>query len=186
MNIQIKNMVCPRCVSSVRGILNDLGIEFSNLELGRVEVISKLSASQQNKLQQKLKAQGFELLKGEEESMINVIKSIIINQVHYSDNTSDLNLSELLSKKLLTSYSKLSKTFSKQEGVTIEQYLLQQRIEKVKELLSYDEKTISEIAFESGYSSTAHLSNQFKKITGMTPSKFRKLNNRSRKPLDDI
>jgi len=188
MILQIKNMVCPRCLSSVRTILNDMQIEYNHIELGIVELDREMSEEQKEKLSNKLQAQGFELLNSEESKVINAIKSFVINKIHYTDTSqhSNHNLSDELSKELHTSYSKMSKTFSRVEGITIEQYLLQQRIEKVKELLSYEEKTISEIAFDLGYSSTAHLSAQFKKITGMPPSAFKKITKNRRKSLDDI
>lgn len=188
MILQIKNMVCPRCLSSVRTILNDMQIEYNRIELGIVELNKEMSEEQKEKLSNKLQTQGFELLNSEESKVINAIKSFVINKIHYTDTSqhSNHNLSDELSKELHTSYSKLSKTFSRVEGITIEQYLLQQRIEKVKELLSYEEKTISEIAFDLGYSSTAHLSAQFKKITGMPPSAFKKITKNRRKSLDDI
>ncbi len=188
MILQIKNMVCPRCLSSVRTILDDMRIEYNQIELGIVELSKEITHKQKEKLSEKLQTQGFELLSSRESKIINSIKSFVINKVHYLDSSqrSSYNLSDELSKELHISYSKLSKTFSRVEGITIEHYVLQQRIEKAKELLSYGEKTISEIAFEMGYSSTAHLSSQFKKITGMPPSEFRKFTEKRRKPLDDI
>lgn len=181
-------MVCPRCLISIRTILNDMQIQYNRIELGIVEINKEITEKQKVELSEKLQTQGFELLNREESKVINAIKSFIINKVHYTDTSqhSNHNLSDDLSKELHTSYSKLSKTFSRVEGITIEQYQLQQRIEKVKELLSYEEKTISEIAFNLGYSSTAHLSAQFKKMTGMTPSEFKKLTYHPRKSLDDI
>ena len=181
-------MVCPRCLSSVRTILDDMQIEYNQIELGIVELSKEITEKQKEILSYKLQKQDFELLNTEESKIINSIKSFVINKVHYSETSqrSSYNLSDQLSKELHTSYSKLSKTFSRAEGITIEQYVLQQRIEKAKELLSYGEKTISEIAFEMGYSSTAHLSSQFKKITGMSPSAFRKIKKYRRKPLDDV
>ena len=179
-------MVCPRCLSSVRTLLNELQIAYTSIELGTVVLDRDISKDQQKEFSKKLLSQGFELLNSEESKIINAVKSYIINKVHYTHQHSNYNLSDELSKELHTSYSKLSKTFSRVEGITIEQYLLQQRIEKVKELLSYEEKTISEIAFDLGYSSTAHLSAQFKKITGMPPSAFKKITKNRRKSLDDI
>jgi AraC-like DNA-binding protein len=172
----------------VRNVLNELGLVYNRVDLGLVDLVKELTEEQKLKLTSALEAQGFELLDSEESKVINAIKSFVINKVHYTDTSqqSNYNLSDELSKKLHTSYSKLSKTFSRIEGVTIERYLLQQRIEKVKELLSYEEKNISEIAFELGYSSTAHLSGQFKKITGMSPTAFRKLSKKPRKALDDL
>lgn len=181
-------MVCPRCVSSVGNILNDIEIKYNHIELGKVEVHKEITEKQIEKLSEKLRIQGFELLNSEESKTINEIKSFVINKIHYNDasHNSNRNLSDELSKELHSSYSKLSKMFSRVQGVTIEQYLLQQRIERVKELLSYEEKTISEIALDLGYSSTAHLSAQFKKITGMPPSAFKKITKNKRRSLDDI
>ncbi|MCB9261176.1 MAG: helix-turn-helix transcriptional regulator [Flavobacteriales bacterium] len=181
-------MVCPRCLSSVRTILDDMQIEYNQIELGIVELSKEITHKQKEKLSEKLQTQGFELLSSRESKIINSIKSFVINKVHYLDSSqrSSYNLSDELSKELHISYSKLSKTFSRVEGITIEHYFLQQRIEKAKELLSYGEKTISEIAFDLGYSSTAHLSAQFKKITGMPPSAFKKITKNRRKSLDDI
>ena len=118
--------------------------------------------------------------------LINAIKTYIVEKIHYGKHASDTNISDALAKHLNKDYSNLSKLFSKVEGITIEKYILHQKVEKVKELLSYDEKNISEIAFEMNYSSSAHLSNQFKKATVMTPSKFKKMTKNTRKELDTI
>lgn len=181
-------MVCARCVNSVRTILDDMKIEYNHVKLGIVELNKGMTIEKKEKFSQNLQILGFELLSSPESKVINAIKIYIINKVHYSDANqhSNQNLSNELSKELHTNYSKLSKTFSRVEGITIEQYFMQQRIEKVKEMLSYKEKTISEIAFDQGYSSTAHLSSQFKKITGMSPSDFKNNTKNQRKSLDDF
>ncbi len=179
-------MVCPRCLSSVRSVLNDLELTYNRVELGKVELTKELSEEQKAKLSAKLKAQGFGMLNTEESKIVNAIKSYMIEKVHYSKHRSNHNLSEELSQHLHYNYSKLSKIFSRVKGITIEQFLLQQRIEKAKELLSYEEKSISEIALDLGYSSTAHLSAQFKKITGMTPTAFKKLSGKPRISLDEL
>ncbi|SOE22902.1 Helix-turn-helix domain-containing protein [Spirosomataceae bacterium TFI 002] len=186
MRLQIKNMVCPRCLSSVRAVLDDSGIKYKNIELGSVELIGTLSESERNELERKLELQGFELLSSEESQVVNAIKSFIISKVHYNEKDFQVNLSTELSNLLRKEYSILSKTFSHTEGITIEQFLLHQRVEKVKELLSYEQKNISEIAIDLGYSSTAHLSSQFKKITGMTPTAFKKLAVKPRISIDKI
>lgn len=179
-------MVCPRCLSSVRAILNDLQLTYCKIELGKVELTNEPTKKQKDQLETRLQAQGFQLLNTEESKIVNAIKSYVIDKVHHVKHHSNTNLSDDLSNLLHINYSKLSKTFSRAEGVTIEQFLLGQRIEKVKELLSYEEKTIADIAFDMGYSSTPHLSAQFKKVTGMSPTEFKKLSDRPRKSLDDI
>jgi len=186
MNLQIKSMVCPRCISSIRNVLNELGIAYNKIELGSVELPEKLSDAQSAQLAHKLKQQGFELLSSEQAQIINAIKSFVIKKVHYSEEHSNIKLSAELSALLHKDYSTISKSFSRSEGITIEHYLLNQRIERVKELLSYEQKTISEIAIELGFSSTAHLSSQFKKITGMPPSAFKKLSKKPRNMLDKL
>lgn len=186
MVLQIKNMVCPRCISTVEQLLDSLGVDYSYVDLGKVILNKDIDQKKKNVLNERLIDQGFELLDGEEEKMINTIKSYIIQKVHHENDAQTINLSEQLSRLLLRDYSSISKTFSHSTGITIEQYMLNQRIEKVKELLSYQEMSVSEIALELGFSSVAHLSNQFKKITGMTPSEFKKLQNKPRKNIDAV
>ena len=184
--LYIKNMVCDRCKSSVREILKDIAIEFEDLELGEVTLKNPLNEKQQATLSTKLSEQGFELLKDRETQIINQIKSEVIRFVHHQPASLNQTLSAHLSVHLNREYSSLSKLFSQVEGRTIENYYIEQRIEQVKELIIYDELSLSEIAYKLNYSSVAHLSGQFKKVTGMTPTAFKKLGPQGRKPLDNI
>lgn len=184
--INIKNMVCPRCIDSVRGIFRELKISVANIQLGEVDVVNNLSSNQKSELRVKLKERGFELLEDQKSKTIDAIKSIIIKQIHHATEALIINFSTHLAEKLNQEYSSLSKLFSSVEGVTIEKYILHQKIEKVKELIHYNQLTLSEIAFQLNYSSVAHLSSQFKKETGMTPTAFKKLNINNRKNLDEV
>lgn len=186
MRVTIKNMVCPRCIESVADIFNRLDIPTSNIQLGEVILSEPLADSKKQGLTEQLRLRGFELLQDHKTKLVEQIKSIIIEQIHYNEDILKVNFSTLLSEKLNQEYTSLSRLFSAHEGVTIERFILRQKIEKVKELISYKELTLSEIAFKVGYSSVAHLSSQFKKETGMSPSEFKKLNNASRKSLDNI
>ena len=183
----IKNMVCARCIKTVTGIFQRVGAEMKNIQLGAVETKGDLSSEQLNSIRESLLAEGFELLDDQKVKLIEQIKNEIVHLVHYGElDEMKVNLSTHLSKKLHKDYNYLSNLFSSVESTTIEQYFILQKIEKVKELLVYDELSLSEIAFKLGYSSVAHLSNQFKKITGLTPSEFKKLKGHHRKHLDDL
>ncbi|AEV33913.1 DNA-binding domain-containing protein, AraC-type [Owenweeksia hongkongensis DSM 17368] len=184
--LYIKNMVCDRCKSSVRNILEDLQISFKELELGEVTLENPLNQAQQSNLSHQLSIQGFELLEDRETQIINQIKSEVIRFVHHQPTSESQTLSAHLSVHLNKEYSSLSKLFSQVEGRTIESYYIDQRIEHVKELIIYDELSLSEIAYKLNYSSVAHLSGQFKKVTGMTPSAFKKLGPQGRKSLDSV
>lgn len=182
----IKNMVCRRCIIIAQQIFDDLKISIERIELGKVILSKPLTDEQIEQLQKRLTEVGFELLDEKQTQLVNAIKSIIIEEIHHNNNASLLNFSSLLSQKLHYDYAYLSRLFSSIENRTIEKYILAQKIEKVKELLTYKEMTLSEIAFEMNYSSTAHLSAQFKKVTGMSPSAFKKLRENNRQPLDDL
>lgn len=184
--LDIKNMVCHRCINSVRDTLMAMDIPYNAIQLGEVELVKLLEESQKVAFAEQLQVLGFELLDNDESRLINTIKTYIVEMVHHGKHATDTNISDALAKHLHKDYSALSKLFSKVEGITIEKYILHQKVEKVKELLSYGEQTISEIAFEMNYSSSAHLSNQFKKVTGMTPTQFKKLKTNTRKALDHI
>ena len=180
-------MVCQRCKLAVENELRKIGLHPIKTELG--EVIIKedaLHKEQQDKLSKNLKALGFELLDDKRKKIIEQIKTLIINAIHYNDKQPQKNYSAFIAEKLHHDYSYLSKLFSETEGITIEQFIINQRIEKVKELLVYDEKNLSEIAYETGYSSVAHLSAQFKKITGQTPTVFKQSGIHHRKTLDNV
>ena len=187
MRLYIKNMVCHRCKMVVKSELEKLNLHPVSVALGEVIIEeNQLSKLQSTQLAEALKTVGFELIDDRKSQLIEGIKTFIINSVHYKDEQPKKNYSLLLSQHLHHNYSHLSNLFSQVEGITIEQYIINQKIEKVKELLLYKELSLSQIALQLGYSSTAHLSAQFKKITGMTPSTFKHLGAESRKSLDDI
>lgn len=182
----IKNMVCPRCIAAVRQIFTNMGLSIVLIELGKVVASNAIDASQKKNLKERLSALGFELLDDKHAQLINNIKSIIVQEIHYENEAPTVNFSTLLSEKLHYDYAYLSRLFSSVEGRTIEKFIMVQKIEKVKELLSYKEMTLSEIAFQMNYSSSAHLSNQFKKVTGMSPTEFKKLQKQDRLFIDDV
>ena len=184
--IFIRNMVCNRCIMVVQDTLNKLDIPATSIKLGEVELEKALSAEEKSKLAESLTKLGFELIDDKKSRMIEKIKTIIIRLVHHQENDAKANLSDMLSKELHHDYPYLSNLFSDVEGTTIEKYFIAQKIEKVKELLVYDELSLSEIAFRLNYSSVAHLSSQFKKITGLTPSHFKQIREDKRKPLDKV
>lgn len=186
MQLYIRNMVCDRCLMAVRQVLNDEGIEYRHLQLGEVELSAPLTAEQLERLSVQLKSIGFELLDDKKSRMVEKIKSTIISIIHHSDDELNLKLSAMLTDKLGKDYHYLTTLFSSVEGITIEKYAILQRIEKVKELMMYNEMTLSDIAFDMGYSSVQHLSQQFKKTTGLTPTQFRELKENTRKPIDKI
>ncbi|MBS1494151.1 MAG: helix-turn-helix transcriptional regulator [Bacteroidetes bacterium] len=190
-NLSIKNMVCARCVKVVRDELTGLGLNITEVNLGNVTLDKKPSASQLTKISNVLEQNGFELLDEKGAKTIEQIKNLIIESVHYNkgDKKETENFSSYISKKLNLDYNYLSSLFSSIEGITIEKFTILQKIEKVKELLVYDELSLGEIAFNLGYSSVQHLSNQFKSVTGITPSQFKQTHSKSlsaRKPLDKI
>lgn len=178
-------MVCPRCIEAVQALCNELSIETNKITLGTVTVPS-ISANQKTLLALKLSEKGFELLEDHKSKLINQIKALIVEHIHHQSQSLHVNFSTLISEKLNHEYTYLSRLFSSVEGITIEKYILRQKIERVKELIFYDELTLSEIAFKLNYSSVAHLSSQFKKETGMSPSAFRKLKNPKRNSLDQL
>lgn len=185
-NIIIKNMVCSRCIEAVDQIFRNLNIEMEEVQLGKVRTKSEISLNQKAVLKNQLAQKGFELLDDRHSQLINRIKSIVIQQIHYNDAPLPINFSSILSDQLNLDYTYLSRLFSSVEGQTIERFILAQRIEKVKELLTYNEMTIAEIAYQLHYSSPAHLSTQFKKITGMSPTAFKKLQKQERQSLDEL
>lgn len=185
--LHIKNMVCDRCVMVVRQQFDQLQLQYKNIQLGQVELNEEPGAEKLEQLRLMLQKHGFELLDDKKAKTVERIKNSIVSLIHGKDaDEFNLKLSAMLEEKLGMDYHYLSSLFSSVEGVTIEKYAILQRIEKVKELLMYDEKNLSEIAFEMGYSSTQHLSQQFKKVTGLTPSHFKQLKENKRKPLDKI
>ncbi len=187
MELFIKNMVCARCIKSVTGIFHSVGAVIKKIELGKIELDKPLPEDKMNAVRELLEVEGFEMLDDKRVKLIEEIKRMIIELVHYKElDEMNENLSGYLSRQLNKDYNYLSNLFSSIESTTIEQYFILQKIEKVKEWLVYDELTVNEMAFKLGYSSVAHLSNQFKKITGFTPVQFKKLKEHNRKKLEDI
>lgn len=180
-------MVCDRCIMVVRQQLDELGIGYRNIQLGQAELEHELPADKLEALRGSLSAAGFELLDDRKSKLVEKIKTTIIELIH-GNKEEELNrkISVLLEEKLGLDYHYISALFSSVEGVTIERYVILQRIEKVKELLMYDESSLSEIAWQMGYSSVQHLSQQFKKVTGFTPSQFKQLKENKRRPLDKV
>lgn len=185
--IYIKNMVCDRCILVVRQLLDRLGIGYKNVQLGHVELNVELEKDQLKNLNEILLNSGFEILDDKRTRIVEKIKNVIVSLVQgYNEDDLNIKVSSTLAEKLGMDYHYLTTLFSSVEGITIEKYVILQRIEKVKELLIYDELSLGEISFKLGYSSVQHLSNQFKKITGLTPSQFKQLKDRKRTPLDKI
>ncbi|OOB84240.1 AraC family transcriptional regulator [Flavobacterium columnare] len=182
----IKNMVCNRCIMVVQNELDKFDLEVKNIRLGEVILDKEPTTKEKDKLEKALILLGFEVIDDRKSLIIEKIKNIIIDLVHHQDNDTKKNISDILSSKLHHDYNYLSNLFSEIEGTTIEKYFIAQKIEKVKELLVYDELSLSEIAFRLNYSSVAYLSNQFKKVTGLTPSYFKQIRDDKRKPLDKV
>ena len=175
MMLQIRNMESDRCIEMVKSELIKLGVNYKTVELGKVEVKENISIERLQAIDMALRSSGLELMIDQKKLIIEKIKEAVHQMIHISDDISKLNFSDYISKKVNHNYSYLSGLFSGMEGITIEKYMILEKIEYVKELLIYGEFSLSDIAYKLQYSSVAHLSNQFKKITGSTPSFFRKL-----------
>lgn len=187
MEIHIRNMVCARCIKEVTHIFQKGGADINDVQLGVVTLAKNLNSVQIEQIKKALAAEGFEWLDDQKVKQVEKVKQLIVQLVHYAElDEMNENLSDYLSSKLHKDYHYLSHVFSSLENTTIEQYFILQKIERVKELLVYNEYTLNEIAFKLGYSSVAHLSGQFKKMTGFTPSQFKQLKNHPRKPLDKV
>ena len=184
--LRIKNMVCDRCKKAVEQVLKDVGLTPERIDLGEVWVSDVPTEAQLAQLKTRLEALGFELLDDQRQQMIERMKTAIIALVHHHQGNKTLNLSVYLSQLLHRDYSALSKLFSEVTGLTIERYFIMQRIERVKELIRYDELTLTEIAYQMNYSSVAHLSSQFRSVTGMTPTQFRFMKTAQRVNLDEV
>jgi AraC-like DNA-binding protein len=180
-------MVCNRCIKAVHEELADLGYTISSIELGEVVINEELDNKGTENISKVLAENGFELIDDKKSWLINRIKTLIIEYIHYDREKPEyVNFSDLLSKELHHDYSYLSHLFSSVEGKTIEKYMILQKIEKVKEFLVYDELSLNEISYQLGYSSAQHLSRQFKEITGLTPSHYKQIKEKKRKPLDKL
>jgi len=186
MFIYIKYMVSQRCKMVVKQELQNIGLHYVNVDLGTVQILENIADSQKEQLGKNLQKYGLELLGDNRKIIIEKIKSVIIEMIHYSDEIPKVNYSDYISDKLGYDYTYLANAFSEVKGITIQQFIIINKIERVKELLLYDEFNLTEISFKLHYSSVAHLSNQFKKITGLTPSYFRKLKKKRFINLEDL
>ena len=179
-------MVCNRCIMAVRNEFNKLGVETADIQLGEVTVTNELTPEKIEQLGKSLKDLGFEIINDRKGRIIEQIKNEIVHLVHHSGDILTTNLSSWLADNLNYDYTYLSNLFSEVEGTTIEKYYITQRIEKVKELLVYDELSLAEIADTLGYSSAAYLSSQFKKVTGLTPTFYKSIRDVKRKNIDEL
>jgi YesN/AraC family two-component response regulator len=186
MKIHIKNMVCHRCKLAVENELRQSGYHPQQIELGEVTIDEQLDHQQLEALDSRLKHLGFELIDDRKGRLVEKIKNLIVQLVHHSNDTLTVNLSNYLADQLQYEYNYLSNLFSESEGSTIEKYYINQKIEKVKELLIYDELNLSQIAYIMGYSSVAYLSSQFKKETGLTPSHFKHIKDNKRRNIEEL
>ncbi|WP_188770747.1 helix-turn-helix domain-containing protein [Emticicia aquatilis] len=186
MKLYIKYMVSLRCKMVVKEELNNLGLHYMNISLGEVEIMENLTQLQHDELKEALHKSGLELMDDKKSMLIEKIKNVIVEMVHYTDDIPKVNFSDYLREKLHYDYTYLANLFSETEGITIEHYIMNHKIERVKELIIYDELNLTEIAAKLHYSSISHLSNQFKKVTGLTPSFFKSLKDKKRNPLDDV
>ena len=180
-------MVCDRCIRVVNEELSKLGYEVKNVSLGEAVINSGKKEVDLDEIKKTLVNNGFDLVDDRNSKLIEKIKVLIIDKIHrQNDKLEKFSFSKYLSNELGVNYSHISSVFSSCESTTIEKFIIKQKIEKVKELLTYDELTLSEIAYKLGYSSVQHLSNQFKQVTGLNPSYFKKIKENKRKPLDHL
>lgn len=186
MKIYIKYMVSTRCKMAVKQALKELGLHFIVVDLGEVEIMETISPEQREELTLALLSSGLELMDDKRAVLIEKIKNAVVEMIHHTDEALKINFSDYLSNKLQHDYTYLANLFSEIQGTTIEQFIISHKIERIKELIIYDELNITEIAWKLNYSSVAHLSNQFKKVTGLTPSHFKELKVKRRSPLEDI
>lgn len=179
-------MVSHRCKMMVKEELTKLGIRYVTVDLGVVEICEEITQEQHDIFAKNLKKSGLELLDDSRSVLVESIKILIIEMIHYSDEELMLNFSEYLSKKLGYNYTHLANVFSEVKGITIQQFIILNKIERAKELILYDQLSLKEISYKLHYSSVAHLSNQFKKVTGLTPTFFKEIANRRRRNLEDL
>lgn len=179
-------MVCPRCISAVKSLCEDLELKVEHVELGKVKFATEPTPMELSKLDEGLEVLGFERSVSAQNDLVTQLKSLVVQQIHHTKEPLMVNFSAYLSEQTHHEYTYLSKLFSKEEGETLEQFIVKQKIEKVKELLSYDEMSLSEIAFQVNYSSAAYLSSQFKKVSGQTPSAFKKSEEKKRLSIDQL
>lgn len=186
LKLFIKYMVSIRCKMVVKSELDKLGIHYGRVELGEVELKENVTREQRNQLKEALLGIGLELMEDHRAILVERIKSAIVEMIHYAEELPKTNFSDFISKKLDHDYTYLANLFSEVTGTTIEHYIIAHKIERAKELLIYDELNLTEISYRLNYSSVAHLSNQFKKVTGLTPTFFKHLKHKKRNTLDNV
>lgn len=186
LKLFIKYMVSVRCKMVVKSELDKLGIHYGKIDLGEVELKGTITPEQLNHLKEALLAIGLELMEDHRAILVERIKSTIVEMIHYAEELPKTNFSDYISKKLDHDYTYLANLFSDTIGTTIEHYIIAHKIERAKELLIYDELNLTEISYRLNYSSVAHLSNQFKKVTGLTPTFFKHLKHKKRNTLDNV
>ncbi|HEY5499477.1 MAG TPA: AraC family transcriptional regulator [Bacteroidales bacterium] len=186
MKLYIKYMVSLRCKMLVKEELNKLGLKYMLVDLGTVEIMGDLTQEQHDQLKANLLQSGLELLDNKKSILIEKIINVIVQMIHYTDEVPKENYSDFISEKLNYDYTYLSNIFSEVKGITIQQFIIVHKIERVKELLLYDELNLSEIAYKLNYSSVAHLSNQFKKVTGLSPSYYKQLKQKRNGNLENL
>lgn len=186
MKLYIKYMLSNRCKMVVKEVLKELGLHFIIVDLGEIEIMENISAGEREELKLALFKSGLELMDDKRAILIERIKNTIVNMVHHTEEGLKVNFSTFLSEKLHHDYTYLANLFSEVQGTTIEQFIISHKVERIKELILYGELNITEIAWKMNYSSVAHLSNQFKKVTGLSPSHFKQLKDKHRSPIEDI
>lgn len=186
MKLFVKHMVSARCKTAVKAVLANLELHFIIVDLGEVEIMEDLRADQRAQLKADLLQAGFELMDDKRGILIEKIKNVIIDMIHHADELPKVNFSYYLSEKLHHDYTYMANLFSEVQGTTIEQFIILHKVELIKELIIYGELNITEIAWKLNYSSVAHLSNQFKKVTGLSPSHFKQLKDKKRSPIEEI
>ena len=186
MKLYIKYMVSTRCKIAVREVFKNLELKLTQVELGEVEIADMISKEKMDALKISLLNFGFELIEDKRTILIERIKNIVIEMVHHSEMVLKVNFSDYLSEKLNYDYTYMANVFSEAQGISIEQFIISHKVERIKEYIIYDELNMTEIAFKMNYSSVAHLSCQFKKVTGLTPTNFKKLKLRRLEPIENI
>ena len=186
MKLYIKYMVSNRCKMAVKEELKKLGLHFIVVDLGEVEIMENISLDVLAQLKTGLAVSGLELMDDKKAVLIEKIKNVITEMIHHTDEQPKMNYSDFIAEKLNYDYTYLSNLFSEVKGITIQQFIIVHKIERAKEFLLYDELNLTEISYKLHYSSVAHLSNQFKKVTGLSPSHFKKLKDKKRTPIEEI
>ena len=186
MKLYIKYMVSARCKIVVKEELKRLGLHFIMVDLGEVEIMEDISANVQEQLKTALHESGLELMEDKKGILIERIKGVIVEMVHYAEELPKTNFSDYLTAKLNHDYTYMANLFSEVQGTTIEQFIISHKVERIKELIIYGELNITEIAYKMNYSSVAHLSNQFKKVTGLSPSHFKQMKDKRRNPIEEL